>query len=93
VSLPLVATIAQEIIAMYTLWDRYKEDASAADPGSPAKGTPDSRGDDDAVVTPALLTAVLMKMRETRFQDMAHPSSSGRPVPVNKMLERTQAAG
>lgn len=92
-SLPLVATIAQEIIAMYTLWDRYKEDASAADPGSPAKGTPDSRGDDDAVVTPALLTAVLMKMRETRLQDVAHPSSSGRSVPVNKMLERTQAAG
>ncbi|KAF8173835.1 cyclin-like protein [Mycena galopus ATCC 62051] len=74
VSLPLIATIAQEIIAMYTLWDRYKEDAAAAD-------TPDSRGDDEAVVTPALLTA-----------DMAHPPS-GRPMAVNKMLERTQAAG
>jgi cyclin C len=86
VSLPLIATIAQEIIAMYTLWDRYKEDASAAD------ATPDSRGDDEAVVTPALLTAVLLKMREARFQDMSHPSS-GRPVAVNKMLERTQAAG
>ncbi|KAJ6544262.1 cyclin-like protein [Mycena capillaripes] len=92
VSLPLIATIAQEIIAMYTLWDRYKEDYAAADPGSPSKGTPDSRGEDDAVVTPAVLTVILLKMREARFQDMAHPSS-GRPVAVNKMLERTQAAG
>ncbi|KAJ7160731.1 cyclin-like protein [Mycena filopes] len=103
VSLPLVATIAQEIIAMYALWDRYKEDSNggggggAADPGSPAKGgvpTPDSRGADDetgggGVVTPALLTSVLLKMREARFQDVP----SGRPGPVNKMLERTQAAG
>ncbi|KAJ7983089.1 cyclin-like protein [Mycena polygramma] len=90
VSLPLVATIAQEILTMYTLWDRYKEDGSAADPGSPAKGTatPDSRGEDVAVVTPALLTAVLLKMREARFHDMAQPSRA-----VNKMLERTQAAG
>ncbi|KAJ7499689.1 cyclin-like protein [Mycena latifolia] len=90
VSLPLIATIAQEIIAMYALWDRYKEDAACADPG----GTPDSRGDDDAggVVTPAFLTAMLMKMRETRLQEVAHPAS-GRPTAVNKMLERTQAAG
>ncbi|KAJ7476973.1 cyclin-like protein [Mycena galericulata] len=86
VSLPLVATIAQEIIAMYTLWERYKEDVSGAD-----AATPDSRGDDD-VVTPALLTVVLMKMREARLQDIAHPAG-GRPAPVNKMLERTQAAG
>ncbi|KAJ3513375.1 hypothetical protein NLJ89_g2994 [Agrocybe chaxingu] len=28
VSLPLVASIAQEIISLYTLWDRYKEDVS-----------------------------------------------------------------
>ncbi|KAJ7721355.1 cyclin-like protein [Mycena maculata] len=97
VSLPLIATIAQEIISMYTLWERYKEDsvsAGAADPGSPAKGTPDSRGDDEpgGVVTPALLTVVLTKMREARLQDIAHPAG-GRPGAVNKMLERTQAAG
>ncbi|KAJ7182619.1 cyclin-like protein [Mycena crocata] len=93
VSLPLVATLAQEIIAMYTLWDRYKEDASAAD-GT----TPDSRGDEDGggggggVVTPALLTVALTKMREARMQELAHPAS-GRPMAVNKMLEKTQAAG
>ncbi|KAJ7618409.1 cyclin-like protein [Roridomyces roridus] len=90
VSLPLIATIAQEIIAMYTLWERYKEDGSA-DSGS----TPDSRGGDDeagSIVTVAQLTSVLLKMREARLQDIAHPSG-GRPAAVNKMLERTQAAG
>ncbi|KAJ7123180.1 cyclin-like protein [Mycena epipterygia] len=92
VSLPLIATLTQEIIAMYALWDRYKEDAAAAgaDPGA----TPDSRGggEDEGIVTPALLTVVLTKMREVRMQEMAHPAS-GRPLPVNKLLERTQAAG
>ena len=28
VSLPLIATIAQEIISLYTLWDQYREDVS-----------------------------------------------------------------
>ncbi|KAK7053766.1 CYCLIN domain-containing protein [Favolaschia claudopus] len=88
VSLPLIATIAQEIISMYTLWDRYKEDSgSVATPDSSRNGE-----DDGPVVTPALLTVVLMKMREARLLEIAHPSS-GRPVAVNKMLERTQAAG
>ncbi|KAJ6607889.1 cyclin-like protein [Mycena sp. CBHHK59/15] len=90
VSLPLVATIAQEIIAMYALWDRYKEDASAAAPSPYPGGGGAAEG--GGVVTPAMLTVVLTKMREARLQDMAHPSS-GRPIAINKMLERTQAAG
>ncbi|TFK63986.1 cyclin-like protein [Pluteus cervinus] len=28
ISLPLIATISQEIISLYTLWDRYKEDTT-----------------------------------------------------------------
>ena len=28
ISLPLIATIAQEIISLYTLWDQYREDVS-----------------------------------------------------------------
>jgi cyclin C len=51
-------------------------------------------GRDDAeenVVTPAFLTQLLVKMRENKLADVAHPAS-GRPVAVNKMLERTQAA-
>ncbi|KAF9457251.1 cyclin-like protein [Collybia nuda] len=135
VSLPLIATVSQEIISLYSLWDRYKEDAMSEAPRhnrdqaqspfsgstgstSPAKrsapesrsgslhagnsnaGTPmDTREDlgetgwsDGSYVTPAFLSGVLMKMREARLADMSHPAS-GRPVAINKMLERTQAAG
>ena len=31
VSLPLIATVAQEIISLYVLWDRYKEDLTPKD--------------------------------------------------------------
>ena len=151
VSLPLIATIVQEIISMYALWERYKEDpasdsakptASASSPlftntsgaasvGSKSAaasvsasgpdsmkshsnaGTPvevvedaegwdsagggngnagDNEGSDGTMITPAFLTGLLMKMREARLADLA-PPASGRPVAVNKMLERTQAAG
>jgi len=123
--MPLIATIAQEIISLYALWDRYKEDgstesaknsfsaqtASPYTPGTGSKrtlsgtsrsgsinsgsngGTP-IEGRDDAeenVVTPAFLMQLLTKMRENRLADVAHPAT-GRPVVVNKMLERTLAA-
>ena len=145
VSLPLIATIAQEIISMYALWERYKEDPtsdsakgtftpnqvtspfgaggsasaslkqSASASGS-ARGSIKSRsnsgtpvdvaeesavwGDNSGpntighanVVTPTFLAGVLMRMRELKWADMAH-SSNGRSVAVNKVLERTQAAG
>lgn len=123
VSMPLIATIAQEIIALYALWDRYKEDGSTesakssfstqaaspyATPGAGSKatfsgtnrsgssngGTPIEVRDDteENVVTPAFLTQLLVRMRENRLADVAHPAS-GRPAVVNKMLERAQAAG
>jgi len=44
------------------------------------------------VVTPTFLMHLLVRMREARFADVAHPPS-GRPVAVNKRLERAQAAG
>ncbi|KAF8890368.1 cyclin-like protein [Infundibulicybe gibba] len=108
VSMPLIATIAQEIISLYSLWDRYKEDATPEAPKAPAQSpfgsgtTPSRRGasgsmsgigtptDDppDALATPVSLSALLLKMRETRLMDLAR-----RPVAINKMLERTQAAG
>lgn len=126
VSMPLIATIAQEIISLYALWDRYKEDGDSADsaknssagpssmspftPGTGSKrtisgssrsgsqsnlGTP-AEGRDDAdesevvnVVTPAFLTQLLARMKEDHSADVAQT----RPVAVNKMLERTQAAG
>lgn len=122
VSMPLIATIAQEIISLYALWDRYKEDGTmdsarnsfAPQPSSPyttpgskrtfsgtSRSGSTSNGDtpieprddpEENVVTAAFLTQLLVKMRESRQADLAHPVS-GRPVAVNKMLERTQAAG
>ncbi|KAI0352803.1 cyclin-like protein [Trametes cingulata] len=126
VSMSLVATIAQEIISLYALWDRYDEDAgkssesakatpsqravnplrgmrarTAARSGSVLSGATGSSGDtpeakDDAiptdVVTPMFLVQLLLRMREARMADLAHPAN-GRPVAVNRMLERTQAAG
>ncbi|KAJ8581017.1 cyclin-like protein [Rhizopogon salebrosus TDB-379] len=105
VSLSLVATIAQEIISMYTFWDRYQEDPDHADSarsafhgrasGASTSGvtTPVESASDapkSSSVTPAFLLQILTKMRENRLLDITH---SGRPVAVNKMLERTQAAG
>ncbi|OBZ66557.1 RNA polymerase II holoenzyme cyclin-like subunit [Grifola frondosa] len=137
VNMPLIATIAQEIISLYTLWDRYKEEPgadsarSAFPQGQPSPfagstagtkrsasvtlrsgsvlsgGTASSGATPSAaeakdelqlpelqqrVVTPTFLTQLLLRMREARLADMAHPAS-GRPVAVNKMLERAQAAG
>jgi cyclin-C len=133
VSLPLIATVSQEIISLYTLWDRYKEDdapktsreqgqspftGSASGSTSPTKrsvagsrsasvnagtsnaGTPMNVAEDSAgpgwsegsYVTPAMLSVLLQRMREARLADISHPAT-GRPVAINKMLERTQAAG
>jgi len=88
VSLPTVAMIAQEILSLYTLWERYSDAAPESGLGASAAG--DSAG--DGVVTPAFLTQVLMRMREARLADLAHPAS-GQPMAMNKRLGRTQAAG
>ncbi|CCM03238.1 uncharacterized protein FIBRA_05363 [Fibroporia radiculosa] len=134
VNMALIATIAQEIISLYALWDRYKEDAGGTDSargsfahsnvgtlagskraasgvvrsgsvmsaGTTSSGATPSAGDindpslimemPQQVVTPAFLVQLLSRMREARLTDLAQ-SASGRPVAVNKMLERTQAAG
>ncbi|KAI0267353.1 cyclin-like protein [Gloeopeniophorella convolvens] len=89
VSLPAVAGIAQEILALYTLWERYADAAPEAALGGGA-GAGDGAG--EGAVTPAFLTGLLFRMREARLADLAHPAS-GQPVAVNKRLERTQAAG
>src|SRR6266852_2696833 len=88
VSLPTVAMIAQEILSLYTLWERYSDAAPESGLGQSAVGN--SAGDD--VVTPAFLTQLLLRMREARLADLAHPASA-QPMAVNKRLGRTQAAG
>ncbi|TFY51026.1 hypothetical protein EVG20_g11204, partial [Dentipellis fragilis] len=92
VSLPVIATLAQEIIALYALCERYRED-SVAEGGTWGRGRrEDSAGRDADAVTPGAMTRLVMKMRKERLEDMMHPPS-GRPMAVNRMLERTHAAG
>lgn len=64
----------------------YQDEHMLASSGA-GGGTLDSA----RVITPALLTSVLYKMREAKYSDTV--MAGGRPVPINKMLERTQAAG
>ena len=121
VNLEVVSSIAQEIISLYTLWDRYKEhghDGSArtAFPADAFRGTKRSAsgvrrsgsvvsggtstsrsgtpGEDSHtphIVTSTYLTQLLVKMREAKLADMAHPPN-GRPMAFDKRLERTQNA-
>ena len=144
VSLPLVATIMQEIISLWSLWDRYKEDAadtasSAFTAGTNEGGASTSRytkshrvgkaksmtlpaipassstssssliipsviggaGEDTVVVTPAMLSNLLVKMREGCMASIVQ--AGGQTVDasgtinigkaVNKVLERTQTVG
>lgn len=88
VSLPTVAMIAQEILSLYTLWERYSDAAPESGLGQSAVGN--STGDD--VVTPAFLTQLLLRMREARLADLAHPAGA-QNMAVNKRLERAQAVG
>ena len=137
VSMSLVSTIAQEMISLYSAWERYQEDVDANDTtprgalqvpqthagspysmktttatkgclkrtlsgsrsgshsrvGTPAEGTAElGKMDGTGVVTPLMLVQLLTRMRENRLSDLAR-STHGRPVVVDKRLERTQAAG
>ncbi|KAI9511560.1 hypothetical protein F5148DRAFT_1170005 [Russula earlei] len=86
-SLPTVAMIAQEILLLYTLWERYSGAAPESGLGvSAASGV--CAGDD--VVTPVFLTQLLLCMREACLVGLAHPAS-GQPMATDKRLGRTQA--
>ncbi|KAG1731974.1 cyclin-like protein [Suillus paluster] len=96
-----VAFFAELNISMpllYTLWERYSEDSDHVDSarsafhGHASAQTQSGRPHGGSSVTPTFLLQILTRMRENRLSDMAH-AASGRSVAVNKMLERTQAAG
>lgn len=96
----LIATIAQEIISVYCLWDRFSDEH----PSDSARGTLSKKGkimsmatdveeeeDDDGKpkkVTSLYLTRLWKRMRENREADLAHPPT-GNPLPVNKFLIRS----
>jgi cyclin-C len=130
----LIATIAQEIINLYKIWERYKEDnthngngpgsgsGSVHTPvgspfagsqssasvgmkrlapgaggrsghtslaGTPREDTMDGGGSGESgnVVTPAILTGLLVRMREGKLADMARQTTG-----VGRLLERTLQA-
>ncbi|KNZ76859.1 RNA polymerase II holoenzyme cyclin-like subunit [Termitomyces sp. J132] len=83
VSLPLVATVVQEIISLYTLWERVS---------TPIEMDEAEGYSEEEYVTPKFMSRLLLRMREARLGEMAH-LACGRPVAINKMLERAQAAG
>lgn len=103
-----IATIAQEMISLYAMWERYDDDGGdgvrsgfyvpACVPTQALRsGTGSCEGtpeeeEEDGMVTPAVLMRVLARMRESRLADLAR-STNGRAVAVNKILERAQAVG
>ncbi|KAG8762182.1 RNA polymerase II holoenzyme cyclin-like subunit [Ceratobasidium sp. 428] len=90
VSLPEVATIVQEMISLYALWDHLVEgnggEAAAAVTEAGLKDTEPKR----KTMTEREVVQLVIKMRADREQDTAHPSN-GMPLAVDKRLERTQA--
>ena len=61
--------------------------------GTPAEGMEElGKMEGASVVTPLMLVQLLTRMRGDELSDLTH-STNGRPVVVDKRLERTQAAG
>ncbi|KAF8499315.1 cyclin-like protein [Gautieria morchelliformis] len=100
VSMPLIATIAQEIISLYCLWDRFSDDhgseSARGTVGATRKGKvvslamevvydEEEDGKPKKVTTSLSLTKVWKRMRQSREADFSHPAS-GQPLPVNKSL-------
>ncbi|KZS97214.1 C/H/G cyclin [Sistotremastrum niveocremeum HHB9708] len=95
VSMPLIASIIHEIIAMYSLWNRMSEGRADWAPQSSMQRKGKSNTSpikQDDLVTPVALTQFVLEMRERKERDVAHPPSA-KPTAINKVLERTQAAG
>ena len=134
VNMEVIASIAQEIISLYMLWENYKDDGTETTArrafagnqahsiaGSKRSSSGDVRGrgalsegtfcvhldtpvgqsslpnfyqtdGKPSIMTPTFMTKLLLRMRDNRMNDIAHPPS-GRPMVYDKRLERTQAAG
>ncbi|QRV87557.1 RNA polymerase II holoenzyme cyclin-like subunit [Ceratobasidium sp. AG-Ba] len=89
VSLPEVATIVQEMVTLYALWDILAEptgEAAAAVAEAGLKDTDVKR----KAMTEREVVQLVLKMRADRELDNAHPSN-GMPIAVDRRLERTQA--
>lgn len=93
VSLPLVLEAVQQIVAFYALWRSYNAMTGAGGAGSPgspqpAGSTPSARsggnGGRTVSVMDETVVACLLRMRDERNADIAHPSSAGAPPASNR---------
>lgn len=87
VSLPLVLEAVQQIVAFYALWRSYNAMVGAGGPSSPgspqpAGSTPPARQGGGRAVSAVdeTVVACLLRMRDERNADIAHPSSAGAPT-------------
>ncbi|KAF8607701.1 C/H/G cyclin, partial [Ceratobasidium sp. AG-I] len=92
VSLPEVATVAQEMISLYALWDQLGEGGGSGSEAGAAVTEAGMREMEPRrrVMTEREIVQLVIKMRAERELDAAHPSN-GMPVAVDKRLERAQA--
>lgn len=79
-----IAAITQEMLALYRLWAKFKDDPSEAE-------NKNGVAEGETQYTTRELVDILQQMREKREQEIAHPSS-GRPVQQTKMLERASSS-
>jgi cyclin C len=95
VSLETIASIAQEIMSTYSLWDSITDgteaDALSRIDRREARGATRRDIPEKKLITEKEIVAIATKMREDRERDQAHPAT-GRPLPVNKRLERAMGA-
>lgn len=78
-----VAAITQEMLALYRLWAKFKDEGSEAEHKSGV-------AEGERQYTTRELVDILQQMRDERERDVAHPAT-GRPVQQTKMLERAQS--
>ena len=86
------------MIDLYSLWGKLKDDQTAESAqslsGNKKKEKAKERAnlDKEEEMTTLTLTHLVIRMREQREADVSPPATA-KPMAVNKMLERTQAAG
>lgn len=95
VSLEVIGTICQRIMSMYALWDTFTDQSEQdhvrrSERRETHRQFYNYRGGspppEKALVTEREVVAIVLRIRERRESDLAHPEN-GRPMGVNKRLE------
>ncbi|KAF8415152.1 cyclin-like protein, partial [Boletus edulis BED1] len=92
VSMSLVATIAQEIISLYSAWERYREDGDASD-ASTARGAFQGAGSPYSSTTTTMTTARGSLKRTLSESQSASHSQVGTPAEGTDEPRRMDGVG